>query len=414
MFKRLEIFNWRQFEKIDISFHDKLTVITGANGSGKTTILNLLNRHFGWMLNFVSTPKRDKAKGILKYSSDFGKEIFESKGALSSNEELIGRIEYSEKRDSDLLVPVSVSQTYDVIIKNQVTVKGFHLPSHRSIYSYQSVGNIPTKMITREQAFKSYSNEIRNRYTGGGGKSQNYYLKETLISLGIFGYGSEEIVLPNKEAAETLEKFQSILRMVLPPKLGFQKIVIRLPEVVLITESGEFSLDAVSGGIAAIIDLAWQILLCALDSEPFVVTIDEPENHLYPEMQRTLLPNFVNAFPNAQFIIATHNPIIISSVQDSNVYVMNYNENNKVISTFLDMINTSGSSNEILRDVLGIQFTMPIWVEEKLEKMIEKYSSLEINEKNLTSLRNEMNSLGLDKLIPNTIADIVDRENKND
>ena len=69
MFKELIIEGWRQFQDIDITFHDRLTVLTGANGTGKTTLLNLLNRHFGWDLQFVSTPSIKK-RGVLQYLTD--------------------------------------------------------------------------------------------------------------------------------------------------------------------------------------------------------------------------------------------------------------------------------------------------------------------------------------------------------
>ncbi|MFC1718335.1 AAA family ATPase [Candidatus Poribacteria bacterium] len=35
-FKSLKINNWKQFDAIDIEFHDRLTILTGANASGKT------------------------------------------------------------------------------------------------------------------------------------------------------------------------------------------------------------------------------------------------------------------------------------------------------------------------------------------------------------------------------------------
>ena len=69
MFQRLQINSWRQFEAIDISFHPRLTILTGENGAGKTTILNLLNPHFGWAFAFLGTPLRDR-KGVLRYLID--------------------------------------------------------------------------------------------------------------------------------------------------------------------------------------------------------------------------------------------------------------------------------------------------------------------------------------------------------
>lgn len=73
--------------------------------------------------------------------------------------------------------------------------------------------------------------------------------------------------------------------------------------MVLETNSGDFLLDAVSGGIGAILDLAWQIYMYDGDKyEPYIVLIDEAENHLHASMQRRLMPSLLQAFPNAQFI----------------------------------------------------------------------------------------------------------------
>ena len=50
MFKNLTIEDWRQFKNINIDLGDEVTIITGENGTGKTTLLNFLNGHFGWEL----------------------------------------------------------------------------------------------------------------------------------------------------------------------------------------------------------------------------------------------------------------------------------------------------------------------------------------------------------------------------
>ena len=178
------------------------------------------------------------------------------------------------------------------------------------------------------------------------------------------------------------------------------------------TKSGEFALDAVSGGIASIIDLAWQIYMFVNNDNPFCVTFDEPENHLHPEIQKTLLPNFLNAFPKAQFIIASHNPFIISSVPDSKVYVLNYNEDNRVQSFLLENIEKSGSANEILRDVLGIESTKPDWVNNQIDDILNKYSENGITPDNIEKFKSELKMVGLDKFVHTSVADLIQKSKK--
>ena len=74
MFKRLSIKEWRQFSDIDITFHPHLTVLTGANGAGKTTILNLLAQSTGWDPKFVSSYAKEE-KGELKYCNSLNKTL---------------------------------------------------------------------------------------------------------------------------------------------------------------------------------------------------------------------------------------------------------------------------------------------------------------------------------------------------
>lgn len=148
-------------------------------------------------------------------------------------------------------------------------------------------------------------------------------------------------------------------------------------------------------------------------SESFVALIDEPENHLHPELQKSFLGNLIRAFPNVQFIVATHNPFMITSQKDSNVYVLNYDEQHKVYSLKLDHINRAGTSNAILRDVLGIDSTMPTWATEELDAIIKKYSSCDFSSSNLASLREELSSIGLADYIPESITQVAERSNSH-
>jgi recombinational DNA repair ATPase RecF len=68
-FSRLRVSDWRQFNDVDIEFHPRLTVLTGENASGKTTLLNVLGRHFNWATQLLGVPVR-KRSGQTAWRAD--------------------------------------------------------------------------------------------------------------------------------------------------------------------------------------------------------------------------------------------------------------------------------------------------------------------------------------------------------
>ena len=232
-------------------------------------------------------------------------------------------------------------------------------------------------------------------------------IKRTLISWAVYGYGNNAVKADNT-AKEMFEGFQNVLSMLLSPSLGYEKLEIDSPEVILKTSTGDFAIDAVSGGIAALIEIAWQIFMCGKQDEKFTVVFDEPENHLHPELQRNLMPSLMKAFPNVQFVVATHNPFVIGSVEMSKVYVLNYNDDKRVDSFCLEDVNKAGTANEILRDVLGIPVTFGGWVEERLDQIAAKYVKREITEESIKELKKELKGIGMESYIPESIIKVME------
>ncbi len=318
------------------------------------------------------------------------------------------------------MIPSSSSTEYQLFFQNANQLKGFFIPSHRSVFRYQKTEYISTAKRNRVQAFDEVSNINKQIHMGHSNQSSSFVMKNILISWLIKGYGVTnlsgiEIMPRDEEQRLNFEGFQSVLRKVLPLSLGFESLEIRDMEVVFVCNdrNDEFLLETTSGGISALIDIAWQIFMFSTqENSDFTVIIDEIENHLHPTVQRTILQNLINAFPNARFIVSTHSPLVVGSVKDSSVYALRYNENNKVISEHLDLVDKAKTASEILDEVLGVSFTMPVWVEDKLNEIINAYSKKELTNDYFPNLREELGNAGLSTLMPYALQTVV--ENRHD
>jgi predicted ATPase len=413
-FKSLKINQWKQFEDIDILFHDRLTILTGANGSGKTTLLHLLARHFGWDFQELATPSPEKETGFMRYFN----RLFKRNEPIKDLR--IGEISYNNGLISDLIIPQSNTAKYQVNIQyrqqsmphhTRSEIKGINISSHRNVFKYQEVPSISTQKRDRQSAYQLVEQNTKTNTFQIGyyeHKPINFLIKETLLNWAIGGSGNE-FIQADPELREHFIGFQNILKITLPKNIGFKEISIRNYEIVLVTDSGDFMLDAVSGGLASLIDLVWQIYNFAYQKESIIVLIDEIENHLHATMQRSVLPDFIEAFPHIQFIVSTHSPLVVASVKDSNVYAFRYNQDNRVYGEKLDLVNKARTATEILNEVLGVPFTMPIWAEKALIEIVDKYKNMPLTEDNVDSMRMEFKQVGLESLMPLAIKGIFER-----
>src|SRR5262249_17051947 len=149
---------------------------------------------------------------------------------------------------------------------------GLNVPSHRPAITYADVGSIPTRVTNWQEQYNEYQNLLLQTYTSGG-QNPGIVIKRSLITLAVFGYGNEAFE-PTHELRELFEAFQFKLRRILPKNLGFNKLEVRMPDVILSTETGDFSLDAMSGGVASLLGIAWQIHMFGWKKEKCTVLID--------------------------------------------------------------------------------------------------------------------------------------------
>lgn len=82
---------------------------------------------------------------------------------------------------------------------------------------------------------------------------------------------------------------------------------------------GEKSLMALVGDIARRLAMMNPNLENPLQGKG-IILIDEIDMHLHPQWQRSIIQRLKTTFPNCQFILTTHSPLVISDTQDILVY----------------------------------------------------------------------------------------------
>ncbi|MDQ1545274.1 MAG: hypothetical protein QOH69_178 [Actinomycetota bacterium] len=413
-FQRLQISNWRQFLEVDIDLSKQLTVLTGENGTGKTTLLSVLASHFGFQNNFVGTPAWVEGHFLFLAGRDprwTSLDVSPVDPNVGVEFESIGRLIYASGEESDIGIwGQSSAPEFGVTFKDQQQVPGLSLDSHRIVPSYGRVENVPGRFKNAQEINQEYRQQLwqwKMPNLAIQRKSPALLMKESLIAAAIYGEGNSALV-PDTEAAAVWTGFQQILSKLLPPSLEFTRLQIDHAEVLVETKGGTFALEAASGGASAIFDLAWQIYLQSRESDTFTVCFDEPENHLHPSLQRSILPQLLSAFPSVKFIVATHSPFVVTSSKDASVYVLRRDREGRVFSEALDLREQALTADEVLREVLGVGTTLPLWAESEFDVIMRDFADRQLNPEDFVELARRLRSAGIRFSVPEVTDTVSD------
>lgn len=421
VFRSLNIAGWRQFQSVNIDFHPRLTVITGTNGAGKSTILNVLSTHLGPTREYYSLPQRVGDQISYLPGGAANQTNVPNPRYQNADFHYVADVEYTNGVKAKFKAPKRPELLYNLDDEDRQDVTGVHIPSHRLMPNHAPLSTLPFTGVEPNASFRKLFDESYH-----SGNSILSSLKHTLASWAAIGEGNTKLTpRPNQLAA--YDGFMEVLKRIVPPEIGFQRIIIEPPDILVKTETGTFVIDSCSGGLLTLIEIAAIIYTCSLRNETagarFVVTIDEPENHLHPSMQRTLLPTLVNAFPDVQFIVATHSPFVVSSLKDSSVYVLKYTDSvtgsgqdlipvtsRRIESLRLESFDRSGNASEILREVLGLTVTFPQWVEANLEDIVVKYEHSVLTADVIKAMKSDIEKAGLEDMFSEALTLLGERK----
>ncbi len=60
-------------------------------------------------------------------------------------------------------------------------------------------------------------------------------------------------------------------------------------------------------------------------AEPAIVLVDEIDLHLHPQWQRKIFHHLTSIFPQTQFIVTAHSPLIVQSAKNANIVLLKWN-----------------------------------------------------------------------------------------
>jgi predicted ATP-binding protein involved in virulence len=141
------------------------------------------------------------------------------------------------------------------------------------------------------------------------------------------------------------------------------------------------TLDQLSGGCQAVLalaaDLAWRMaqgnphLDDTLSSEA-IVLIDEIELHLHPSWQQRILGDLRRTFPNAQFIVSTHSPQVLTTVEPQHIVEL-YRDGDRIVAGAPGGATYGAEAGDVLSVVMGVDERPP---ENRFTKALDQYRRL--------------------------------------
>lgn len=178
-----------------------------------------------------------------------------------------------------------------------------------------------------------------------------------------------------KRIADWFEHFENALRVLLDDasislEYDYKNYDFRIHQ----KGRNAFNFNELSDGYSSVIyivsdlmlrmDRNWLLkdTLCVYDEEG-IVLIDELETHLHIELQKKILPFLTSFFPNIQFIITTHSPYILNSIDNAMAFDMEHH---------VELDNLTGFSTD---DLAEAYFDVDSY-SEQLKRRMDKYHLL--------------------------------------
>ena len=323
----VELCNFRNIELQKISFENKnFIVLIGENGSGKTTILEAITKAFVPVLRAVNgeaVKRCDLTNGDIRcgaaastvtvgISLEDDKYVWTNKRRLSPQMTFDEMTVWKTPISNDLK---SLKSKYIECVEKRRLPLVLYYGTDRIIRDVPQRGHIKNFEVTDalRNCFDNV-NYFRDFY--------DWFKTEEDIELRNLRQNSHcrnprlDCV---RTALERMIKGYSNLRIELSPS-----------RMVMTNAAGiDLQIDQLSGGYKAVLSVTADIAKRLAQANPVsdnpleeeaVILIDELDLHLHPKWQKSIVEDLKRTFPNCQFIVSTHSPFIIQSLNADELF----------------------------------------------------------------------------------------------
>lgn len=265
----------------------KHLVLTGKNGSGKTTVLR-------------------KIKDILDGQI---KDNYSNKATSRDN-----RVEAKFTNHYNYVI------FYDNILVQESLVVVVYFEANRTT----QVQNVTTVIS---------DNQLKEQLAQTPYPSPSEFFKQYLVNKKVFQVF--DAMDGKAEGAKQQELFfieleKTLAEIFEDPGTKLEFVRENFEFYINLSDGRRFTFNQLSAGYSAFLSILTELLMRTdllrkqandynYDPCGFVL-IDEPETHLHLEMQYQILPLLTSLFPNLQFIVATHSPAVASSIKNATVF----------------------------------------------------------------------------------------------
>ena len=326
--KQININNFRGKKNLDINLGSRLTLLVGENGSGKTTILDAIAIGIGAILSHLP-----KVTGITYTKNDLMQEgerkapFSRIKLKANNNIEWDRTLRRDKSKKTLTKIPSALGLSSlrkfidEKIIDPYNENKDFILP----VYSYYGVSRALLDVPLRRRGFPK--NHQRFEALENALNSENrfksafvwFYNKENEEQRKQKELQSFEYKLPELEAVR--KAIETVFPDIKEPHITLNPLRFAVKYHGEILDIMQLS-DGYKTLLSLIIDLAARMALAnpgmknPLETQATVL-VDEIDLHLHPKWQQRVIGDLLTVFPQTQFVLTTHSPYIVESINNN-------------------------------------------------------------------------------------------------